>query len=215
MPNPRVVRLYESKLPSGNSYKVALLLSHLGLAAEVDVVEMDIMTTPSETRRPEFLAKNPNGRVPLVELADGSYLPESNAILCYLADGTPYLPTDGLARARALSWMFFEQYSHEPYVAVLKFWTSWGGLHNKRPDEIALWRERGQAALRVMEQHLAAHDWFTGAAYGIADIALFAYTHQAEGVGYDVASLPALRGWLERVRAQPGHVALKPDPTRR
>src|SRR5215470_8923163 len=126
---PRVIRLYESKIPSGNAYKVSLLLSHLGQVPSV--VELDIMAPPPETRRPEFLAKNPNGRIPLVELDDGSFLPESNAILCYLADGTSFLPDDRLERARALAWMFFEQYSHEPYVAVLKFWTFWGGLHNK------------------------------------------------------------------------------------
>jgi glutathione S-transferase len=214
-PAPRVVRLYESSIPSGNAYKVSLLLAHLGLASEVEVVELDILASPPETRRPDFLARNPNGRIPLVELDDGSYLAESDAILCYLADGTPYLPDDRLARARALAWMFFEQYSHEPYVAVLKFWTLWGGLHKKRPEDIALWKERGQAALRVMEQHLGGAAWFTGSRYGVADIALFAYTQSAGEIGFDVASLPALRGWLDRVRAQPGWVAMKPDLTRR
>src|SRR5262245_24304606 len=187
MSSPRVVRLYESILPSGNAYKVSLALAHLGLASGVSVVELDIMTSPSETRRPEFLAKNPNGRIPLVELDDGSYLAESNAILCYLAEGTPYLPDDRLPRARALSWMFFEQYSHEPYVAVLKFWTLWGGLEKKRPDEIALWKQRGQAALAVMDGHLAQHDFFSGPRYGIADIALYAYTHTAGDIGFDLA----------------------------
>ena len=110
MPSPRVVRLYESRIPSGNAYKVSLLLAQLGQRAEV--TELDILADPPETRRPEFLARNPNGRIPLVELEDGSHLPESNAILCYLAEGTPYLPDDRLARARALAWMFFEQYSH-------------------------------------------------------------------------------------------------------
>src|SRR5438552_3173605 len=157
MAHPPVIRLYESVLPSGNAYKVSLLLSHLG--QQVEVVALDILAQPSETRLPAFLAKNPNGRIPVVELADGSFLPESNAILHYLADTTPYLPDGRLDRARALSWMFFEQYSHEPYVAVLKFWTLWGGLHNKRPDELALLRERGQAALRVMETHLNARDF--------------------------------------------------------
>jgi glutathione S-transferase len=212
MSYPRVVRLYESALPSGNAYKVSLLLSHLG--QEVPVVALDIMAHPPETRRPEFLAKNPNGRIPLVELDDGSYLAESNAILCYLAEGTPYLPDDRLERARALSWMFFEQYSHEPYVAVLKFWTLWGGLHNKRPDELALLRERGQAALHVMETHLAAHDWFAGRRYGVADIALYAYSHSAGDVGFDIEPLPRVRAWLDRVRAEPGHVPMKADPTR-
>jgi glutathione S-transferase len=212
MSHPRVVRLYESTIPSGNAYKVSLLLSHLG--QEVPVVALDIMAHPPETRRPEFLAKNPNGRIPLVELDDGTYLAESNAILWYLAEGTPHLPDDRLARARALSWMFFEQYSHEPYVAVLKFWTLWGGLHNKRSEEIALLRERGQAALRVMETHLAAHPWFTGDVYGVADIALYAYSQSAAEVGFDLGPLHAVRGWLERVRGEPGYVPIKPDPTR-
>ena len=210
--HPRVVRLYESVLPSGNAYKVSLLLAHLG--QEVEVVELDTMATPSETRRPDFLAKNPNGRIPLVELSDGTYLPESGAILCYLADGTPYLPSDRVARARALAWMFFEQYSHEPYVAVLKFWTLWGGLETRRPDEIELWRSRGQAALAVMDRHLAAAPWFTGPAYGIADIALFAYSQSAAAVGFDLAAVPHVTAWLDRVRAQPGWVPQKPDPTR-
>jgi glutathione S-transferase len=167
------------------------------------------MAKPSETRRPEFLAKNPNGRIPLVELDDGSFLPESNAILCYLADGSALLPDDRLERARALSWMFFEQYSHEPYVAVVKFWTYWGGLHNKTADELAFLRTRGQAALGVMETHLRAHTWFTGARYGVADIALFAYTQSAEDVGFDLSATPHLREWLERVRAQPGFFPIR------
>jgi glutathione S-transferase len=208
---PRAVRLYESSIPSGNAYKVSLLLAHLGVS--VDVVELDILATPPETRRPEFLAKNPNGRIPLLELSDGSYLAESNAILCYLADGTPYLPLAPLPRARALSWMFFEQYSHEPYVAVLKFWTYWGGLDKKRPDEVDLWKVRGQAALAVMDRHLSSAEWFTGPAYGVADIALFAYSQSAADIGYDVP--PAVGSWLSRVRAQPGWIPIKPDRSRR
>jgi glutathione S-transferase len=151
----------------------------------------------------------------VVELEDGSFLAESNAILFYLAEGTPYLSDQRLERARALQWMFFEQYSHEPYVAVLKFWTLWGGLERKRPEEIALWRDRGQQALQVMEQHLGGADFFSGRRYGIADIALFAYTQSAGDVGYDMAAVPAVGRWLDRVREQPGYVAMKPDPTRR
>jgi len=198
---PRVVRLYESTIPSGNAYKVSLLLAHLG--QPVDVVALDIMATPSETRRPEFLAKNPNGRIPLVELDDGSYL----------AEGTQFLPDDRFARAQVLSWAFFEQYSHEPYVAVLKFWTYWGGLHNKTPQELAVLRTRGQAALGVMERHLADAAWFTGDAYGVADIALFAYTQSAADVGYSVP--PPVASWLDRVRSQPGWIPIKTDPTHR
>ncbi len=207
----RPVRLYESSIPSGNAYKVSLLLAHLGI--DIPVVELDILAKPPETRRPEYLAKNANGRIPLLELEDGSYLPESNAILYFLASGTQYLPDDALARARALQWMFFEQYSHEPYVAVLKFWTLWGGLANKRPDEIALWKQRGQAALDVMDHHLTDHPWFTGERYGIADIALYAYTHTADATGFTFG--PAVTQWLARVRAQPRHVALRADTSRR
>jgi glutathione S-transferase len=206
----RPVRLYESSIPSGNAYKVSLLLAHLGI--DVPVTELDILADPPETRRPEYLAKNPNGRIPLLELDDGSCLAESNAILYWLASETPYLPDDALGRARALQWMFFEQYSHEPYVAVLKFWTIWGGLHRKRPDEIAVWKQRGQAALEVMEGYLAGHAWFTGERYGIADIALYAYTHTAGATGFAIGA--GVGGWLDRVRAEPGHVAMKPDRTR-
>ncbi|HEX3762751.1 MAG TPA: glutathione S-transferase family protein [Kofleriaceae bacterium] len=210
----RPVRLYESSIPSGNAYKISLMLSHLGIA--VPVTELDILARPPETRRPEYLARNPNGRIPLLELDDGSYLAESNAILYFLATGVaggaPYLPDDPLGRARALQWMFFEQYSHEPYVAVLKFWTLWGGLDNKRPDEIAMWKQRGQAAIDVMERHLGGGAWFTGERYGIADIALFAYTQSAGEIGFAVGTQVA--GWLDRVRAQPGYVAIKVDPTR-
>jgi len=206
----RPIRLYESSIPSGNAYKVSLLLAHLGI--EVPVTRLDILASPPETRRPEFLQKNANGRIPLLELDDGSYLAESNAILYFLASGTPYLPDTAIDRARALQWMFFEQYSHEPYVAVLKFWTLWGGLDKKRPDEIALWQQRGQAALDVMERHLADHPWFTGARYGIADIALYAYTHSAGTIGFTLG--PALTTWLGRVQAQPGHVALWVEPDR-
>ena len=210
---PKVIRLFESTIPSGNAYKVSLMLSHLGQVA--DVVALDIMADPPETRRPDFLRRNPNGRIPVVELDDGSHLSESNAILCYLADGTPFLPADPLARARAMQWLFFEQYSHEPYVAVLKFWTLWGGLHKRRPDEIETWMQRGEAALAVMNQHLATHGWFSGDRYGIADISLYAYTHTAGEIGFEMDAVPAVTAWLGRVRDQPGHVAMKPDPTRR
>ncbi len=207
----RPVRLFESSIPSGNAYKISLLLAQLGI--EVPVTELDIMVDPPETRRPAYLARNANGRIPLLELEDGSHLAESGAILYFLAEGTPFLPDDTLGRARALQWMFFEQYSHEPYVAVLKFWTYWGGLAHKRAEDIALWQQRGQAALQVMAGHLAEHAWFTGERYGIADIALFAYTQSAAAIGYAVPA--AVEAWLDRVRAQPGYVAIKRDPTRR
>jgi glutathione S-transferase len=204
------MRLFESNIPSGNAYKVRLLLAQLDIAC--DVVELDVLARPSETRRPEFLARNPNGRIPLLELDDGTYLPESNAILFYLAEGTAMFPDTRIGRAQALQWMFFEQYSHEPYVAVLKFWTLWGGLENCRPEDIERWRSRGQAALDVMETHLERRSFFVDERYTIADIALYAYTHTAESVGFSLG--PAVRSWLARVREQPRHVPIKRDPTR-
>jgi glutathione S-transferase len=207
---PRPVRFYESDIASGNAYKVRLLLAQLGV--ELPIVELDILAQPSQTRTPEFLAKNPNGRIPLLELEDGTYLPESNAILFYLAEGTPLLSSDPLIRAQTLQWMFFEQYSHEPYIAVLKFWKFWGGLHHKRPDEVAHWKQRGQAALAVMNSHLESRSFFAGERYSIADIALYAYTHTADLAGFDLEPVPHVVSWLSRVRSQPGHVAIKSGP---
>jgi glutathione S-transferase len=205
------MRLFDSSIPSGNAYKVHLLLQQLGHRYET--VELDILATPSETRRPEFLAKNPNGRIPVLELDDGSYLPESNAILFYLAEGTRYLPDDRRARAEVLSWMFFEQYSHEPFVATLKFFTYWGDLSQQPESQIARWKQGGQAAIALMGQHLATRDFFVGGRYSIADIALFAYTQSAAAVGFDVPS--AVERWLDRVRGEPGWVRMKADPTGR
>ena len=197
-----MLKLYDY-LASGNAYKVRLLLHQLGIPFER--IEMDLMK--GETRTPGFLARNPNGRIPVLELEDGTCLAESNAILWYLSEWTRFLPEDRLARAQVLQWMFFEQYSHEPYVAVLRFWTHAGWLEEKKllvPEK----RERGVAALQVMETHLRGHDFFVGGRYTIADIALYAYTHVAGEGGFDLAGLPALRAWLERVRGQPGHVPI-------
>jgi len=197
-----VLRLYDY-LPSGNGYKVRLLLHQLGIPFER--VEMDILR--GETRTPEFLAKNPNGRIPTLELDDGSHLAESNAILCYLADGTPFLPADRLDRARVLQWMCFEQYSHEPNIATVRFW-----YHSELTDErralLPAKRQLGEAALRVMDEHLRTRRFFVGEGYTVADIALYAYTHVADEGGFDLAPHGAIRGWLERVRAQPGHVPI-------
>jgi glutathione S-transferase len=197
-----VLRLYDY-LPSGNGYKVRLLLHQLGIPFER--VEMDILR--GETRTPEFLAKNPNGRIPTLELEDGSHLAESNAILCYLADGTPFLPADRLDRARVLQWMCFEQYSHEPNIATVRFW-----YHSELTDErralLPAKRQLGEAALRVMDEHLRTRRFFVGEGYTVADIALYAYTHVADEGGFDLAPHGPIRGWLERVRAQPGHVPI-------
>ena len=197
------MRLYDY-WESGNGYKVRLLLAQLGLPHER--VELDILK--GETRTPEFLAKNPNGRIPLLELDDGRRLAESNAIQWYLADGTRFLPDDPFERAQVLQWMFFEQYSHEPYIAVLRFWT-FAGLLEQHAAEVPARRERGHQALAVMEGHLARRRYFVGERYSIADIALYAYTHVAEEGGFELARYGAVRAWLERVRAEPGHVRLE------
>jgi len=193
---------------SGNCHKVRMLLEHLG--REYRWIEID--SPKGESRTPEYLTKNPNGRVPIIELEDGSVLAESNAILCYLAEGTPYLPADKWQRAQALGWMFFEQYSHEPYVAVARFIRGWTPIDSpRRAAELPRCMERGHQALAVMEKHLSANAWFTGPDYGIADIALFAYTDVAHHGGFDLMPYPALRAWLSRVRAAPGFVAM-PEP---
>ncbi len=190
-------------LPSGNGYKVRLLLTQLGLAFEL--VQLDVFK--QETRTPEFLAKNPNGRIPCVRLEDGTHLWESNAILFYFAEGTPFLPSDRLQRAQALQWMFFEQYSHEPYVAVVRAWYHFGLLEQNRA-QLAERVKNGYAALGVMESHLAKRTFFVGERYSIADIALYAYTHVAPEGKFDLAPYPAVRAWLERVRDQPKHVPI-------
>ena len=202
------MRLYDSNIPSGNVYKVQLLLAQLGMAYETSV--LDILAPQPETRRPEYLAKNPNGRVPALELDDGRVLAESNAILCYLAEGTPLEAADRYDRAHTLQWLFFEQYSHEPYIAVLKFWSFWGGLEQLRTEEVERLRTRGQQALDVMETHLHTRKFFVAERYGIADIALFAYTQSAVAIGFSVG--PSVGAWLERVRSQPGFVPIKRDP---
>jgi glutathione S-transferase len=190
--------------PSGNCHKVKVLLEQLG--RDYDWVETD--SARGQTHTPEYLAKNPNGKVPMLELDDGRILVESNAILCWLAEGTGFLPSDPWQKAQALSWMFFEQYSHEPYVAVARFICGWTPADSPRRADLPKLRERGHAALTVMEQHLAAHDWFTGDDYGIADIALYAYTCVAPHGGIALDAYPALRGWLARVEATPGFVPM-------
>jgi glutathione S-transferase len=190
---------------SGNGYKCRLLLHQLEIPYRR--VEHDILQ--GETRTPSFLAKNPNGRVPALELGDGTVLAESNAILFYLAEGTPFLPEGRLERAQALQWLFFEQYSHEPYIAVARFIRHFLPEDHPRRAELPRLEERGHAALAVMEQHLAAgRTFFVGDRYTIADIGLYAYTHVAEEGGFDLAAYPAVRGWLERVARQPRHVPI-------
>jgi glutathione S-transferase len=189
---------------SGNCYKVRLALEQLSLAYRW--VEVD--TGRGETRTPEFLAMNPNGKVPTLKLEDGSFLAESNAILNYLADGSPLLPADRLGRARVLQWMFFEQYSHEPYVAVARAILRYQPPDSPRRAELPRLLERGNQALSVMERHLEREAFFAAERYSIADIALYAYTHCAVDGGFDLAVYPAIGRWLERVRSQPRHVPM-------
>ena len=189
---------------SGNCYKVKLALEQLGLPyrwVEVDPVK-------GETASAAFLAKNPNGKVPTLELENGEFLPESNAILNYLADGTPLLPGQRLARARVLQWMFFEQYSHEPYVAVARSIMRHTAPDSPERAQLPRLHSRGQRALGVMEQHLEREPFLAAGRYTVADIALYAYTHCAADGGFDLGKYPALRAWLERVASQPRHVPL-------
>jgi glutathione S-transferase len=198
-------------LPSGNGYKVRLLLAQLGRPYEL--VEYDIVE--GLTRTPAFLDRmNPNGRVPVLELDDGRMLPESNAILWYLAEGTPLLGADPFVRAQTLQWMCFEQYSHEPNVATVRFWVTHGhvDLSGWRGELLADKRRQGDAALAVMDRHLAAHPFFAGERYSIADVALYAYTHVAPEGGFDLGPHAHVRAWLDRVAAQPGHISITHRP---
>jgi len=190
---------------SGNCYKVQLLLEQL----DAPYRWIDVDSANGQTRTPEFLAKNTNGRVPLLELDDGRRLAESNAILHYLAEGTPLLPSDRWLRAQTLQWLFFEQYSHEPYVAVARFICLWLPADHARRAELPRLLDRGGQALAVMEKHLATREFFVDSGYGIADIALFAYTHAAADGGFDLSNYPAVEAWLERVRMQPGFVPMQ------
>ena len=191
-------------LPSGNGYKVRLALSQLGIP--FTLVERNIVK--GETRSADFLALNPNGRIPLVVLEDGRRLAESNAILAYFAEGTPLMPEDRFERAQLLQWMFFEQYSHEPNIATPRFWLQHLGLDEARAAQHDAKRQQGYAALGVMEQHLAEHAYFIGDRYSIADIALYAYTHVADEGGFDLSGYPAVHAWMARVAAQPGHITI-------
>jgi glutathione S-transferase len=152
---------------------------------------------------------NPNGRIPLLELAPGRFLAESNAILCYLAEDTQFIPADRFLRAQMMQWLFFEQYSHEPNIATIRFWLTHGvEMTEFRQRALPVKRADGLAALGVMEQHLAGRDWFVGPSFTIADIALYAYTHVAPEGGFDLAPFPAIRAWIDRVAAEPGHVPI-------
>ena len=198
-----VFRVY-GDIYSGNCYKIKLLANHLGLDHEW--VHVDILQ--GATRTPEFLSRNPNGKVPVVEFAGGRCLAESNAILNYLAEGTPYLPDDRWLRATVLQWQFFEQYSHEPYIAVARYIARYLGLPDARRAEYESRRQGGMKALRVMEEHLSRSKYLVGDALTIADISLYAYTHIAHEGGFDLSAFPAVQTWLTSIGSHPRHITM-------
>jgi glutathione S-transferase len=202
--------LYD-QLESGNGYKVRLLLAQL----DVTYLYHDVDIFHGESRTPEFLAKNPNGRIPVLQISDDELLAESDAILWYLAEGTAFLPAERLPRAQVLQWMFFEQYSHEPYVATSRFIARYLPADSPRRSELPQRLERGRDALRVMEGHLTSRSFFVSERYTIADIALYAYTHVAGEGGLNLAPFPAVRAWMDRVAAQPRYVGLNNRPVTR
>jgi glutathione S-transferase len=192
---------------SGNCYKVRLTAAHAGI--ELDRREYDIMK--GETRTPDFLANvNPNGRIPVLQAGD-RFIPESNAASFYLADGTALVPSDRFDRADMLRWMFFEQYSHEPNIATLRFWLRYVGLDalsGMQREQIAVKRKAGNEALKVMDEHLAGREWLVGSAFSLADICLFAYTHVADEADFDLELYPSVIAWMERIMLLPKHVPM-------
>jgi glutathione S-transferase len=205
-----MITLY-NHLDSGNGYKIRLLLAQL--KQPYRYVEVDILHGASRT--PEFLAKNRNGRIPIIESEDGQFLAESDAILCYLAEGSDFLPAARFARAQVLQWMFFEQYSHEPYVATPRFIVRHLPADSPRHAELPQRLTNGRAALTVMETHLTGRSYFVDERYSVADIALYAYTHVAEEGGLSLAPYPQVRAWLGRVAAQPLYMRMHDQPTNR
>ncbi len=200
-----MITLYEAH-DSGNCYKVRLLLTQLGRPFKC----VEVSSRDGSTRKSDFLAKNPIGKVPTVRLDDGRYLGESNAILLHYGEGTRYLPRDAYERAKVYEWLFFEQYVHEPAIAVRRALF----MYEERkalatPERLAQLLEQGDKALAVMEKRLSGHDWLAGKAYSIADIALYAYTHTAEEGGYVLRQYPAVARWLARVEAEPGFVTME------
>lgn len=190
---------------SGNCYKIKLLMSLLGI--EHEWIAIDILK--GETRTDAFRAKNPNARIPVLELHDGSFLWESNAILNYLADGTPLLPADRLMRGRVLQWQFFEQYSHEPYIAVARFIAKYLDMPAEREEEYHAKQAGGHKALMVMEQQLGASEYLVNNQYTIADISLYAYTHVAHEGGFDLSAYPEIMSWMRRIESEPGHITME------
>jgi glutathione S-transferase len=195
--------LYDSPV-SGNCYKVRLLFAHLGIPYErrtMDVVD--------RSNRPEVLGGlNPALRVPTLVLDDGRALGESGAILWYFGEGTRFVPEDRYERAQMLQWMFFEQYDHEPNIAVARFWLAYTDRADEVADQIPKWHAAGNRALSAMEKHVDGRSYLVGDSMTLADIALYAYTHAADEGGFDLQQYPAIRAWLERVASEPGHVPI-------
>lgn len=189
---------------SGNCYKIQLLLSHL--ETEYDWVDIDILA--GETRTEPFLAMNSSGRIPLLQLDNGKFLPESNAILNYFAQDTAYLPQDALRRAQVLQWQFFEQYSHEPNIAVARFIAKYQGMPKERQQEYDAKQQGGIKALDVMDKHLSSNTYFVDNTLSIADFSLYAYTHVAHEGGFDLRRFANINAWLERVESHAMHVPM-------
>ena len=199
-----MLTLYQQQ-DSGNCYKPRLLLAHLRLPFRI----VDINAIDGSTRTPDYLARNPNGKVPLLEFDDGRRLAESNAILLHLGEGTPFLPKDAFDRAKTYEWLFFEQYSHEPTIAVRRSLTIYPARRDQAaPERMDKLLRDGNYALKVMEARLAAADWLAGANFSVADMALYAYTHMAGEGGFDLAAYPGITAWLARIAALPGHVTI-------
>ena len=196
-------RLYDY-LPSGNGYKVRLVLKQLALPYEL--IELDISS--GATRTAEFLTKNPNGRIPLLEVPGKGFLPESHAIIAYLADGTRLIPTDQFERARMWQWMCFEQYNLEPNIGTLRFWLKLGRTRAELGEKLVEKKKNGYAALDVLEESLRDREYLAAAHYSLADISLYAYTHVAHEGGFDLAPYPAIRAWCARVERQPQWVPI-------
>lgn len=199
------MKLYDDPM-SGNGYKARLLLSHLSL--QYQYIPINILRGESRTR--DFLRRNLNGRIPVLELDDGSYLPESNAILYFLSQDSEYWPDEWYAQAQVMQWLFFEQYSHEPNIATPRFWLKTKVLEDTafNRDLLAQKQRAGNQALGVMNEHLTSRTFFVSDRYTIADIALYAYTHVADEGGFELSQYPAVLAWLQRVREQSRHVTI-------
>ena len=198
------IELYGDSI-SGNCYKLQLACAQL----DIDYVWHEVDILAGESRSDEFLAMNPNGKVPLMALPDGRYLSESNAILCYLADGSELMGGDRFERANVMRWMFFEQYSHEPYIATSRFIIQYLGRPEEREGDLESRKGGGYMALDVMERELSDNDFIANDSYSIADIALYAYTHVADEGGFDLGNYPQVNAWLQRVQQQDGFVPMR------